>query len=203
MPPRKVARSTLVSLAVVLVGVAFVASPALAAPKRRVVDGIVAVVDQACVTESELARFTAPRRAQLERELAKKPAERAAAMTALRSDGLQTLVERHLLEIEGRRLAVAIEPAEIDRALQSVAAQNSLDVAQLLVAVKEQGFDEAIYRAELRAQLLEAKLLQLDAPRRFSDWRELPVEARLERMARAREALLGELRARTFIEVRR
>lgn len=173
-----------------------------AAPRRRVVDRIVAVVDADCITHRELERFAAPLEARASRELKGNEAARGDALRAIRREAIETLVDRRLLAREAERLHLVVTPSEVDRALVAVAAQNRIAVAQLLQAAKEEGYPEASYRAELHAQIVEGKLLELDAPKRYADWRVLSSEARIERMGRALEALKKELRARSVVEVR-
>lgn len=195
-------RATLLHVAGAALTLAVTASPADAAPKRKVIDGIVAVVDDACITRIELARFIVPFELKVQRELAGKPAEQAKAMQRVRKESVDALVDRTLFGREAARLRIEVTPDEIDRALASVAEQNHLTVPEILEAAKEQGLDPARYRAELRDQITEAKVLQNDATRRFPDWKDLKPEARSERIEKGRQALLEELRARTFIEIR-
>ena len=175
---------------------------ASAAPKRKILDGIVAIVDSTCITRSELSRFLVPFEKKVARDLADKPAERATVMARLRTESLQALVERRLFAAEAARKRIEVTTAEVDAAVASVAEQNHLTAAEILDAAKEQGLDVARYRDELRVQILEAKILQIDAPRRIPSWKDTPVDKRIEKMTEVREALLGELRERAFIELR-
>ena len=192
----------LLSSAVLLGTLHLGAAQADAAPKRRVIDGIVAVVDGDCITRSELARFIVPFERKVQRELAGKPAEQRTAMERVRKESLAALVDRRLLEREAARQRIEVTKEEVEAALTSVAAQNRIAIPELFAAAKEQGLDEARYRSEIRGQLVEAKVLQRDAPLRFPDFHDLAPEARAERLGRARHALLEELRARTFVEIR-
>lgn len=197
-----VSYGSLLALAVLLGAGLAGASPKPAALKRTVIDGIVAVVDDGCITRSELARFIVPFERKVQRDLAGKPAEQAKAMERVRKESVAALIERRLLEREAARQHIVVTNEEVDAALAAVAAQNHIGIPELFAAALEQGLDEARYRSEIRGQIVEAKVLQRDAPQRFPDWSQLTPEARAERLERGRHALLEELRARAFVEIR-
>ena len=176
------------------------ASDARATPKRKVIDRVVGVIDDACITKSELERYAAPY---------EKTASANATATELpvialrvRREALNALIDRLLLSREALRLGLAATPEEIDRAIDTLAASYGLTREGVLSAAAEQGLDAARYRDELRAQIVEAKLLQLETPKRHPDWNVLGVDAKSARMSETRVALVAELRARAFVEVR-
>jgi len=179
------------------------AKEAEATPRRKIVDSVVAVVDEACITQSELSRFLAPHEVRRKRELASKPAERATASAQLRMEGVQALIDRRLFATYAARMGLEVSESEIDTALGSVAAQNHLTVPEVLAAAKEQGLDAARYRADLLVQILEGKIIWHDAPRRYQDWSALSADERLARASRGRDALLAELREQAVVEIRR
>jgi parvulin-like peptidyl-prolyl isomerase len=176
------------------------ASDASATPKRKVIDRVVAVIDEACITKSELERYAAPY---------EKTASANATATELpvialrvRREALNALIDRLLISREAMRLGLAATPEEIDRAIDTLAASYGLTREGVLSAAAEQGLDATRYRDELRAQIVEAKLLQLETPKRHPDWNVLGVDAKSARMSETRVALVAELRASAFVEVR-
>lgn len=187
--------------AVATLALALASSDVRATPKRRVVDRIVAVVDGACITMRELERYALPQEKSAYSNA--KPNEELEAITRrVRQEALNALVDRLLLGREASRLKLTATPDEVDRAIDLVGAGNGLDRAGVLAAAAAQGLDAARYREEIRVQLVEGRLLVLDAPRRYADWNALGPEARSVRMSDARRALVLELRARAFVEVR-
>ncbi len=56
---------------------------------------------------------------------------------------------------------VTVTPTEIDRAIENIRGQSGLDREEFLDLVKQQGFDETAYRADVRDQILRLKLLNL------------------------------------------
>ena len=156
------------------------------AEPSRVVERVVAVVDDQPILASELVRRAAPHeRALARREL---PAWQLAPLRrALRRETLRRLVEERLILAEARARSTSVSEAEIDRALETIAEQNGLDRSELEASVEVHGWTQAEYRRELRTQILEGKLL---APRvRGGDWKG------------ERERWLKELRRRAWIEV--
>jgi peptidyl-prolyl cis-trans isomerase SurA len=74
---------------------------------------------------------------------------------------LQKIVDEELIEKAATQAKVTVTSTEIDEALKRVAAQNKLEVAQVLAEAERAGMTESKYREELRRQLLEAKLLNV------------------------------------------
>jgi peptidyl-prolyl cis-trans isomerase SurA len=178
------------------------AAIAEAKPRRRVIDGIVAIVDDTCITRSELARFLAPHEAKVARELAARPAERIQAVARLREEALRGLIDRRLFEKDAARRHVEVTDGEIASAVGMLAKQNGMTAAELMAAAKAEGLDEAAYRTELKAQILEGKLVQLELAAANVDWKSLAEDQQATKMAGVREAFAAKLRERAFIEIR-
>lgn len=147
----------LAALSALFTGVATIghAPPA----EAGVVEKIVAVVGDDAILFSELRQRAAP----LIRVLASKvPAgpQRTAAESQVYKDVLSRMVEETLEAQAADRQKVTVTPDEIDRAIENVAGQQKLTVDQLLDAAEQRsGLSEVEYRAEIRRQVLEGKLL--------------------------------------------
>lgn len=143
--------------AVALGAVATTVSPRTA--EAGVVEKIVAVVGDDAILLSELRARATP----LVRVLATKAAagpQRTAAESQVYKDVLGRMVEETLEAQTAERQKVTVSPEEIDRALENVAAQQKLTVDELLLAAEQRsGLSEMEYRAEIRRQVLEGKLL--------------------------------------------
>ncbi len=130
------------------------AGPALAqrAAEPRVVatpgDHIVAVVNRELVTAVELGR-----RQALIRQGALRAGQPLPGPAALREQALQSLIEERVIVTHARDLGWRIDDAEIDRAVQSVAAQNQLTLDQLRERLQIEGLDMGRFRAQLRDQI--------------------------------------------------
>lgn len=78
-----------------------------------------------------------------------------------RDAALTVLVDHMLIAKEAERLEVKVAEHEIDAAVEGVAAANGLTPAQLESAVADIPMKWSDYRAEVRSQMLEAKVMRL------------------------------------------
>ena len=142
-----------------------------------------------------ITRSAIEERARLMLTMAKTDAEKAQA----RRDALTELIEDWLIGKDAERLGLSVSDEDVQAALTSVATQNQLTVAQLLVETKRQGIDADGYRALLRRKILEMKWLNVRANR------DAQPAADAERgvfFASERVRLIGELKRAAAIEVR-
>lgn len=128
---------------------------AFAAPAREVVlvDRVVAVVNKDVITLTELHEQTAAAMAELRRQGIAAP-ERA----VLERQVLERLVldkaQQQLAEATGLR----VDELQLDRAVQRVAQNNNLPLAEFRRALERDGVDFERFRAELRQRLLLSRL---------------------------------------------
>lgn len=128
----------------------FLAALAPAAAPARTLDRVAAVVDDAPILLSEVDE-----RAEMIRERA--PADRRAH---LREDALEDLVADRLFAKQVKDLNLEVDDAEVQAAIDDVVQQNGFSGPdQLEAAVKAQGLTMAEYRANLKNQLSQMKLL--------------------------------------------
>ena len=124
-----------------------------AARDAVLVDRVVAVVNKDVITLTELAERTERAQAELRRQRIAAP-ERA----VLEHQVLERLVldkaQLQLAENTGMR----VDELQLDRAVQRVAQNNSMTLAELRRALERDGVDFERFRAELRQQILLARL---------------------------------------------
>jgi peptidyl-prolyl cis-trans isomerase SurA len=146
---------------VLALGMALAVLPAAAqlqmrgtAPAQQVVirapayagDYIIAVVNSDLVTAAELEQ-----RVQRLRAAA---GQRQLSPEQLREQALESLVEERVLLTYARDSGMRVDDAEVDRAVQSVAAQNQLTLPQLRERLRADGIEYSRFRANLRDQIL-------------------------------------------------
>lgn len=125
-------------------------------------DYIVAVVNSELVTAAELEqRIERLRAAGVARGAALPPVSEALVQQALES-----LIEERVLLTYARDSGMRVDDAEIDRAVQSIAAQNRLTLAQLRERVAAEGMDFARFRATLRDQILMERVREREVGQR-------------------------------------
>jgi peptidyl-prolyl cis-trans isomerase SurA len=125
-------------------------------------DYIVAVVNSELVTAAEVEQ-----RIERIRALgAARGAPRAAVTDQMRQQALDSLIEERVLLTYARESGMRVDDTEIDRAVQSVAAQNKLTMAQLRERVAADGMDFAAFRTNLRDQILLERVREREVGQR-------------------------------------
>ena len=133
----------------------YVAMPAPAF--ATIVERVVAVVGDRPILLSDVRTRTAP----FQKGLPPNPAERVAAQSALFSQMLDKMVEEELIARAAAKAQVRVTREEVDAAIQRVAEGNGVDVEALLTEVEASGVSRGHYRAEIRRQLVDAKVVNL------------------------------------------
>lgn len=125
-----------------------------------VVERVVAVVGEQAILLSDLRARARP---VLLRVYQSTPAgaQRAAASGQVYKEVLERMVDDELQRRAANQARITVSAQEIDDAMARVARQNRITVEKLISEATGGGLTLADYRAELRRQLLEAKLLNL------------------------------------------
>lgn len=117
-------------------------------------DYIVAVVNTELVTAAEVEQRIERMRAAM----AGRGGQRPPVTDQLRQQALDSLIEERVLLTYARESGLRVDDAEVDRAVQSVAAQNRLTIDQLREQLRAEGMDFARFRSSLRDQILFERL---------------------------------------------
>ena len=164
MTPTRLIRSRRSVLALVLAGLlahgtAAAQSYAAASP----VDSIAAVVNEDVIVRSELDRAIANIRAQYAgKENQLPPAE------VLERQVLERLILTRLQIERATDAGITVSDEELERAVQSVAQQNSMDVDQLRARLAQDGMSFTSFRSNLRDEIVTQKLRQSFAQSRIN-----------------------------------
>jgi peptidyl-prolyl cis-trans isomerase SurA len=150
-------------------------------------DYIAAVVNQELVTAGEVQRRLGSVRDNATRQGARLPPE-----DELRRQIFDSLIDERVIITAARDSGLRVDEAELDRAVQSVAAQNRFTMEQLRDRLRADGTDLTRFRATLRDQLLIEKLREREVyPRiRVSD-EEIDRHLAEQRAAAAADAQLN------------
>jgi len=188
-------RTALAACAVVL---------ALLAPRpagARVVDRIVAVVGKDVITLSQLEDRSRPFRRRVA-DTVSDPVRRRAAEAQATREILERMVDEELERREAKRLHVEVGAEEVERAVAAVASHAALTVPEILAEARRQGMSEDDYRAELRRQILEGKLLQIVVRPTLALPPGAAEPAIVEAIEKGRRTWLGGLRRETYVDLR-
>lgn len=126
-------------------------------------DHIVAVVNDEVITRQELDR----RYQEVVRNLARQNTP-LPPRSVLEKQLLERMVTELALQQHARSTGVRVDPAQVERALQRIAAQNKLDLPGLQAALAQQGQSLEAMRATIRNEILVARARERDVDNRLS-----------------------------------
>jgi peptidyl-prolyl cis-trans isomerase SurA len=132
------------------------------APALRPGDWITAVVNQEVVTAFEVAQRMNTARAEAQRNRQRLPEE-----AELRKLILESLIEDRAILSHARDSGVRVDEAEIDRAVNVVAAQNQITLPQLRARLAREGVEMARFRANLKDQMMIERVRESEVARRI------------------------------------
>ncbi len=114
----------------------------------RTTDYIVAVVNQEPITHTEVDK-------RVQRVIESAPANaRLPAADELRRQVLDALIDEKVQLSHARNLGMGVAEAELDTAIENIAAQNQMTMAELQERMQADGLDFQRYRNSLREQIL-------------------------------------------------
>lgn len=129
----------------------------LLAPARaseQLVDGIAAQVGSDIVLISEVTQVTGPMEKQM-REAGATDRD----LDMVRSDMLERLIERRLVEQVVRRMELEASEAEVDQAIEGIAAENGITLDQLKESLETNDVPWEDYREKIRGEIQRSKIL--------------------------------------------
>lgn len=126
-------------------------------------DHIVAVVNNEVITRNELDR----RYHEVVRNLARQDTP-IPPRAVLEKQLLERIVTELALQQHARSTGVRVDPVQVERALQSVAAQNNLDLPGLATALARQGQSIESLRTTIRNEMLVSRARERDVDSRLT-----------------------------------
>ena len=121
----------------------------------RVVERVVAVVNDEIILETEMEQAAAP----MYRGPDPDSAEGKKLWEETKRKALDQMIDGKLVQQQASELKLSVTPEEVDRAIQQVKEQNHLDDATFRQALEQQGFTVEGYRKTLKKQILELKVV--------------------------------------------
>ncbi len=123
--------------------------------ERRVIDRVVAVVNDEILLETELEQWAAQQVKGLDLET---PDGRKQWETNKRK-ALDSMIEGRLIAQQATELKLTVTPDEVDKSIEEIKKSNNLDDAQLTEALKSQGYTLESYRKSLKRQIVEMRVI--------------------------------------------
>jgi peptidyl-prolyl cis-trans isomerase SurA len=142
-----------------------ICQPAVAA-LSKVVDRIVAVVNDEIIVLQELNELLAPYEAQM--QVSGYPAEKQRQMIfEVRQTILNQLIDQKLIEQVANTSQLTVEEKEIDSSIERIKEGNRLTDEDFREALESQGMTMEIYRKKMRGQILASRLETLEVKRKI------------------------------------
>ena len=126
-------------------------------------DHIVAIVNDEVITRQELAKRYDEVVRNLSRQNTPLPPREV-----LEKQLLERMVTELALQQHARATGIRVDPTQVERALQRIAAQNKLDMAGLQAALEKDGQSLDSMRTTIRNELLIARARERDVDNRIS-----------------------------------
>ncbi len=128
--------------------------------KAELVDRVVAVVNEDVITMSDVNEEG---KAFFQKITEQAPSdELASALRRAREDVLNGLIDKKLIAQEAARQKVVVADEELDAAFKQMSVNNKMSPEQFRDQLKKIGMTEAVYRENLRNQILQSKLLNYE-----------------------------------------
>lgn len=126
----------------------------------ELVDRVVAVVNDDVITLSELEKEGEPFYRDIS---AKTPsASLADTLQEAREHVLDRLIEKRLVAQKAKAANLSVSDAEVDAAFEQMLAQNKVSRDGFLDRLKSEGVTETAYKEDLRAQILQGKVVNAE-----------------------------------------
>ncbi len=146
---RRLTQTLTLTLALFSLGATSTSALAQGRAAPRSGDWIAAVVNQELVTAVEVQRRLEQVTAGAMRDGGRLPPD-----AELRKQVLDALIDERVILTYARDSGMRVDDTELDRAVQNVAVQNQLSIAQLRARLRGEGLDYGRFRTNLRDQIL-------------------------------------------------
>jgi peptidyl-prolyl cis-trans isomerase SurA len=156
--PARTIAAAMLALLVATIALAAPNSTKLWAQETKVVDRIVAVVNNEIVTLYELNRSFAPYASNI-KALNYAPEKERQTLFQVRQDILDKLIDSMLADQQVKRDRITVSQKEINRAIERVKEQRQMTDEQLRQGLGNQGVTMEEYRKEIEEQILRSKLV--------------------------------------------
>jgi len=141
------------SILVILCGFFAHQSMAATTSQHQPMDRIVATINDAALTQSELTTAMNTLKQQMANSQMTLPPD-----ADLRKQVLDQLVNRKLQSQLAEQSGVSASEEDVDRAVKQIAMQNNISIAEVYQKISSQGLSKADYRKEIRDEIILQKI---------------------------------------------
>jgi peptidyl-prolyl cis-trans isomerase SurA len=143
--------------------VIFLCDPTMAKSKAQSLDGIVAVVNDVIITQSELDQASAAIKSQMMSANVPVP-----AIDALHKQVLEQMINRKLQLQAAEQAGIHVNDGQVDKAISSIASNNRVSTNELYEKVTSQGMSKENYRKEIREEIALQQIEQQEIGSKIS-----------------------------------
>ncbi len=135
-----------------------------AVTSAKIVDQVAAVVNDDVITASELNKETKERYRAAMRQGS---ISDTTSIEELRAETLDSIIDRRLIEQKARKMGITITEAEVDQAFSQQILRSGIPKDLFINGMHDAGLSEETYRRNLRASLLQNKLIGIEVQARI------------------------------------
>jgi peptidyl-prolyl cis-trans isomerase SurA len=128
--------------------------------QASIADRIVAVVGERPILLSELRQRARPHLLRMA-STSPSPTDQSAAEARIFREVLDGMIDERLEERAAAKARLSATSEEVENGIRRVAEQTKLTPSDVIEEAKKQGLSEEEYRAEIRRQVVEGKLIEL------------------------------------------
>lgn len=167
-------RLTVKTLKIAIVVILFPLLTLAVTVEAEMVDKVVAVVNDDVITLSELEAETADLYVTLARN--NSPEELQEALEEAREMALNKMIDSRLMEQKAKQFNLTVSEEEIDTAYERMRSRMSLNPAEFRKKLSHSGISEDQYRAKLRENILQSKIVSVDVRSKIAITDEMVLE---------------------------
>ncbi|MCB5186322.1 peptidylprolyl isomerase [Methylobacillus gramineus] len=160
---RNLSITALAKLFFALITLSISSSQAMAAAEVAKIDRIVAIVDQAVITEKELADRIQTVTAQLEKQGTQLPPREV-----LEKQILERLINDRLQLQYASQTGLRVDDAQLDKTIERIAEQNKLSAGEFRKALETEGIPYRKFREDIRNEIILARLREREVDNRMN-----------------------------------
>ena len=146
--------SAVASAVRIAAALALTALASAGAAAEEIIDGVAAQVGNEIVLVSEVTQYTDPVEKQI-REAGASDQD----VQRMRSEVLERLIERRLIDQVVKKAELEATDAEIDQTISAIAKENGLSPERLQQSVEGSGMPMSVYREKIRGEIQHAKVM--------------------------------------------
>jgi len=139
----------------------FVLIPALSYASEKIIDRIVAEVDNEIITFRQLEKEALPIVTRI-KALGYDAEKEKSMIKDVKAKMLDNLIDEKIAEISAKKSNIVVNEKDVDNFINMVRKEQNISMEQFSSALKQQGFSIADYKKRLKKQILKKRLIDYE-----------------------------------------